>query len=41
MTDLAERGALDVREPQSTFQLDLQDAVLGSQIFDPRQQLLV
>jgi hypothetical protein len=41
MTDLAERGPLGVRELQSTFQLGLQDAVFGGQIFVPRQQLLV
>ena len=41
MTDLAERDPLGVRELQSTFQLGLQDAVFGGQIFVPRQQLLV
>ena len=41
MADLAERASLCVRELQTTFQLRLDDAVLGSQIFVPRQQLLV
>ena len=41
MTDLAERGSLGVRELQPPFQLGLQDAIFGGQIFDPRQQLLV
>ena len=41
MTDLAERGSLDVRELQPPVQLGLQDAVFGGQIFVPRQQLLV
>jgi hypothetical protein len=41
MTDLAERASLGVRELQSPFQLGLNDAVLGGQIFVPRQQLLV
>src|SRR5207248_2400790 len=40
MTDLAERGPLGVRELQSTFQLALQDAGFGGQIFVPRQQLV-
>ena len=41
MTDLAERASLGVREFQLTIQLRLEDAVLGGQIFVPRQQLLV
>jgi len=41
MTNLAERGSLGVRERQPSFQLGLQDAVFGGQIFGPRQQLLV
>src|SRR5262245_59169347 len=41
MTNLAERGSVGVREPQSTIQLSLQDAVFGGQIFVLRQQLLV
>jgi hypothetical protein len=41
MTDLAERASLGIRELQSTLQLSLDDAVLGGQIFVPRQQLLV
>ena len=41
MADLAERGPLGVRELQPPFQLGLQDAVFGGQIFVPRQQLLV
>src|SRR5258707_14030400 len=40
MTDLAERGSLGVRELQPPFQLGLQDAIFGGQIFDPRQQIL-
>src|SRR5271166_5332109 len=39
MTDLAERGSLGVRELQPPFQLRLQNAVFGGQIFVPRQQL--
>jgi hypothetical protein len=38
VTDLAEGGSLGIRELQSTFQLGLQDAVFGGQIFVPRQQ---
>src|SRR5262245_15780625 len=38
---LAERGLLGVRELPSTFQLGLQDAVFGDQIFVLRQQFLV
>ncbi len=41
MTDLAQHASLGVRELQPTFQLRLEDAVLGSQVFVPRQQLLV
>ena len=41
MTNLAERGSLGVRELEPSFQLGLQDAVFGGQIFVPRQQLLV
>ena len=41
MTNLAQRGLLGVREHQSAFQLVFQDAVFGSQIFVPGQQLLV
>ena len=41
MTDLAERGSLGVRELEPPFQLGLQDAIFGGQIFDARQQLLV
>jgi hypothetical protein len=41
MTDLTERGSVEVRELQPPFQLGLQDAVFGGQIFVPRQQLLV
>jgi hypothetical protein len=41
MTDVTERGSLDVRELQPPFQLGFQDAVFGGQIFVPRQQLLV
>ena len=41
MTDLSQRGSLGVRELQPPLQLRLQDAVLGGQIFVPRQQLLV
>ena len=41
MTDLAECASLGVRELQPTIQLRLEDAVLGVQIFVPRQQLLV
>jgi hypothetical protein len=37
MTNLAERGSLDVREHQSAFQ----DAVFGGQTFVSSQQLLV
>ena len=41
MTDLAEHASLGVRKLQPTSQLHLEDAVLGGQIFVPRQQLLV
>src|ERR1700730_4827978 len=41
MTDLAERASLSVPELQSPFQLRLDDAVLGGQIFIPGQQLLI
>ena len=41
MTNLAERGSLGVRELEPSFQLGLQDAVFGGQIFVPRQQLLI
>ena len=41
MTDLTQRGSLGVGELQSPFRVDLQDAIFGGQIFDPRQQLLV
>src|ERR1700730_4648516 len=41
MTDLAERLSLGVREFQPPPQLRLEDAVLGRQVFIPRQQLLV
>jgi hypothetical protein len=41
MADLAERGSLGVRELQPPFQMSLQDAIFGSQIFIPCQQLLV
>ncbi len=41
MTDLTERGSLGVRESRPSFQLRLQDAVFGGQIFVPRQQPLV
>jgi hypothetical protein len=37
MTDLAKRGSLGVRELQPPFQLGLQDAIFGGQIFVPRQ----
>ena len=39
MTNFAERGSLGIRQLQPTFQLGLQDAVFGSQIFVSRQQL--
>src|SRR5262245_14307053 len=41
MTNLAERGSLGVRELEPSFELGLQDAVFGGQIFVPRQQLLI
>jgi hypothetical protein len=41
MTDLPEHCSLGVRELQSPIQLALQDAVFRSQIFVPRQQLLI
>jgi hypothetical protein len=41
MTDLAEHASLCVRKLQPTIQLHLKDAVLGGQIFVPRQQILV
>ena len=41
MSNLAVRGSLGVRQPQPPFQLGLQDAVFGSQIFIPIQQILV
>jgi hypothetical protein len=41
VTYLAKRGSLGVRELQPPFQLRLQDAVFGGQIFVPCQQLLV
>jgi hypothetical protein len=41
MTDLAQHASLGVRQFQSTFQLRLEDAVLGGQILVPPQQLLV
>jgi hypothetical protein len=41
ITDLAEHASLGVRELQTTFQLRLDDAVLGGQIFVLRQQLLI
>jgi hypothetical protein len=37
MTDLAKRASLGVGELEPTFQLRLDDAVLGSQIFIPGQ----
>ena len=41
MTGYTPHGPLGVREPQPAFQLGLQDAIFGGQIFVPRQQLLV
>jgi hypothetical protein len=41
MTDLPEHRSLGVGELQSPIQLALQDAVFRSQIFVPRQQLLI
>jgi hypothetical protein len=41
MTDLAEHASRGVRKLQPTIQLHLEDAVLGGQIFVPRQQLPV
>ena len=41
MTNFAERGSIGIRQLQPTFQLGLQDAVFGSQIFVSSQQLLV
>jgi hypothetical protein len=41
MTNLAELGSLGVQELDPSFQLGLQDAVFGGQIFVPRQQLLI
>ena len=41
MTDLAEHASLGVRKLEPTIQLHLEDAVLGGQIFVPRQQLLM
>src|SRR5260370_22013274 len=41
MTDLAEHASLGVRQLQSAYPLRLQDAVLGGQIFIPREKLLV
>ena len=40
-TDFAQRSSFGVRELQPSFQLGLQDAVFGSQIFISQQQLLV
>jgi hypothetical protein len=40
MTDLAEHASLGVRKLEPTIQLHFEDAVLGDQIFVPRQQLL-
>jgi hypothetical protein len=41
MADFSQRGSLGVRKPQPPFQLSLQDAIFGRQIFIPRQQPLV
>jgi hypothetical protein len=41
ITDLAEHASLGVRELQPTFQLRLDDVVLGGQIFTPGRQLLI
>jgi hypothetical protein len=41
MTDLAQRPSLAVRQPQPTFQVGLEDAVLDGKILVPRQQFLV
>jgi hypothetical protein len=41
MADLAEHLSRGVQERQPTIQLHLENAVLGSQIFVPRQHLLV
>ena len=41
MTNLAKRGSLGIRELEPSFQLGLQDAVFGRQIFVPRQHLLI
>ena len=41
MTDLPKHCSLGVRQLQSPIQLALQDAVFRSQIFVPRQQLLI
>jgi hypothetical protein len=39
VTDLGERSSLGVRELRSTFQVGLQDAIFGGQIFVPRQSV--
>ena len=41
MTDLAQRGSLNVGELQPPLQLGFEDAIFSGQIFIPRQQLLV
>jgi hypothetical protein len=41
MTDLTEHPSLGVRKLQPTIQLYLENAVLGGQVFVPRQQFLV
>src|SRR5215813_1743236 len=41
MSDLTERGSLGVREFEPSFQLVLQDAVFGGQIFVPRHEFLI
>jgi hypothetical protein len=41
MPDFTKRGALGVRELQASVLLGFQNAVLGAQIFIPRQQFLL
>jgi hypothetical protein len=41
MLDFTKRGALGVRELQASVLLGFQNAVLGAQIFIPRQQFLL
>jgi hypothetical protein len=41
MTDLAQHASLGIRQPRPAIQFRLEDAVLGGQVFVPRQQLRI